>query len=394
MSLVLEQGGLTPIDLMFDRDDLLSIFNSVKDYSGRSNINTTTIDVSSILEELEEEDGIINDDDNCDKNTFNYDCSEDDILLDNVSTIDSENCKKCGTDSLVYEDGGYFCHKCGRFQEVRINQEQEWRYYGDSDSKSSDPTRVGMPMNQLLPESSLGTVISNKGSHSIEFEKLRQYHTWNTMPYKERSLYRVYERLQSKAVKAGIPLCIIENAKSMYKQLSEAQISRGANRRGLMASCIYIACKMENVPRSAKEIADIYDLKVSEMTKGCKKFLEIMNLTKIRKSHVIGSSTPMNYIKRFCSKLGLSTDMFHICEYVAYATTKLDIVDENTPPSIAAGSIFLVMSLCNINISKKQVAQACKISEVTISKCYKKLYVHRQRLFPPTVIVKYKIEVD
>ncbi len=305
-----------------------------------------------------------------------------------------ENCKDCQTDSLVYEDGAYFCYHCGKFQEVRINQEQEWRFYGDSDSKSTDPTRVGMPMNQLLPESSLGTVISNRGSHSIEFEKLRQYHTWNTMPYKERSLYRVYERLQSKAIKAGIPLCIIENAKSMYKQLSEAQISRGANRRGLMASCIYRACQMENVPRSAKEIADIYDLKTSEMTKGNKKFLEIMNLAKKREGYVIASSTPMNFIKRFCSKLGLSEDIYHICFIVAYATTKLDIVDENTPPSIAAGSIFLVMSLCNINISKRQVALACKISEVTISKCYKKLYSHRGKLFPPSVIKRYNIDLN
>ena len=65
---------------------------------------------------------------------------------------------------------------------------------------------------------------------------------------------------------------IVEN----YKLLDEAQISRGTNRKGLIAACIYIACKKRNVPRSAKEIAEIYDLKVNEMTRGCKKFLEIM----------------------------------------------------------------------------------------------------------------------
>lgn len=375
MSLINETNETLHNTNLMNRDDLLNIFKSVCELDDFKNND----DLSDSPSDMEE-----NSDNTSSEKSANK----------KSDMFDSKNCTDCDTDSLVYEDGAYFCHNCGKFQEVRINQEQEWRFYGDSDSKSTDPTRVGMPMNQLLPESSLGTVISNKGSHSVEFEKMRQYHTWNTMPYKERSLYRVYERLQSKALKAGIPTCIIENAKSMYKQLSEAQISRGANRRGLMASCIYIACKMENVPRSAKEIADIYDLKVSEMTKGCKKFIEIMNLTKIRKSYVIGSSTPMNFIKRFCSKLGLSQDIFHICEYVAYATTKLDIVDENTPPSIAAGSIFLVMSLCNINISKKQVAQACKISEVTISKCYKKLYLHRIRLFPPTVIKRYNIEVD
>ena len=197
---------------LLDRDTFNDIFNSVKMFDQDiSEDSSPQLQESSGKELLQ---------------------GNQDLDLDLDMDLNLENCKDCQTDSLVYEDGAYFCHNCGKFQEVRINQEQEWRFYGDSDSKSTDPTRVGMPMNQLLPESSLGTVISNKGSHSVEFEKLRQYHTWNTMPYKERSLYRVYERLQSKAVKAGIPICIIENAKSMYKQLSEAQISRGAKPEG------------------------------------------------------------------------------------------------------------------------------------------------------------------
>ena len=52
----------------------------------------------------------------------------------------------------------------------------------------------------------------------------------------------------------------------MYKILSEAKISRGANRKGLIASCIYTACKIKKVPRSAKEIADIFDLNITNMT--------------------------------------------------------------------------------------------------------------------------------
>lgn len=349
-----------------NRDDLLDIFNSVSDYSDNKGV---TVQVDGTVDSLE-------------------------ITCDDDCHVSDEVCSDCLSESLVYENGAYFCHLCGKFQETRINQEQEWRFYGDSDNKNSDPTRVGMPMNALLPESSLGTMISQRGGSSHDYDKIRQYHTWNTMPYKERSLYRIYERLQNKAIKAGIPPCIIENAKAMYKKLSEAQISRGSNRRGLMGSCVYISCKMEKVPRSAKEIADIYDLKVSEMTKGCKKFMEIMNLTKSRQKYAVSSSTPLHYIHRFSSKLSLSKDIFHLCEYIAYRTGKLDIVDENTPPSIAAGSIFLVISLCNLNISKKMVAQVCKISEVTISKCFKKLYAFRRDLFPPSAVQKYDIKMD
>lgn len=359
---------MVDVNLAFNRDNLLDIFNSIKDFEN-------------------EEENEINDDSSCndtDKSSLDIDEGED---IDNF-------CSFCHEGELVYEDGGLFCSKCGKFNEIRLNHDQEWRYYGDADSKSSDPTRVGMPMNNLLPQSSLGTIISSRGKHTIDFEKIRQYHSWNTMPYKERSLYKIYEKLQSTALKAGIPPYIIKNAQSMYKKLSETRISRGSNRRGLMAACIYIACKLENVPRSAKEIAEIYDLKVNEMTRGCKKFLEIMNMTENSTRYNIQSSNPLDFIQRFCSKLKLNSDIVHLCEYVAFMTTKMDIVDENTPPSIAAGSIFLVLNLCNINMNKKFISEACKISEVTISKCYKKLYNKRHELIPKRAIQKYNINMD
>ena len=83
------------------------------------------------------------------------------------------------------------------------------------------------------------------------------------MPYKERSLYLVFQKIYSKAHKAGISSSIIEEAKEMYKILNETKISRGSIRRGLIASCIYIACKKKYVPRSSKEIALIFEIKPS-----------------------------------------------------------------------------------------------------------------------------------
>ena len=234
----------------FTRNDLLNLFNSVKNLS----------DIDSDL-----------------------DLDLDDLDIKPID-LDNNICNNCNKTSVIYEDGGYFCQDCGVFKEIRLNLEQEWRYYGETDSKSTDPTRVGMPMNNLLPESSLGTMISNKGKHTFDFDKIRQYHSWNTMPYKERSLYKIYEKLQNKAISGGIPPFIIKNAQAMYKLTSETCISRGSNRKGLMAACVYFACKLEGVTRSAKEIAEIYDIKVSEMTRGIKKFLEIMNMVKKKNS--------------------------------------------------------------------------------------------------------------
>ena len=48
-----------------------------------------------------------------------------------------------------------------------ISDSPEWRYYGSNDSKSSDPTRCGMPINNLLP----GNLLLVLQSHLIQMVK-------------------------------------------------------------------------------------------------------------------------------------------------------------------------------------------------------------------------------
>ena len=45
--------------------------------------------------------------------------------------------------------------------------------------------------------------------------------------------------------------------------------------------------------------------------------------------------------------------------------------------------------MCNLNISKKDINQISKISEVTINKCYKKLEKYENKLIPKTIVEKY-----
>ena len=45
-----------------------------------------------------------------------------------------------------------------------ISDNAEWRYYGSNDTKSTDPTRCGMPTNILLPESSIGSTVNFKNN--------------------------------------------------------------------------------------------------------------------------------------------------------------------------------------------------------------------------------------
>ena len=168
----------------------------------------------------------------------------------------------------------------------------------------------------------------------------------------------------------------------MYKTLSEDSIKRGKSRKSLIAACFYYSCKDKNISRSTKEISDIFDLKVKKMTSGCKQFNEMMYHNNLDYSSNIEPTTPENFIERYGKKLGINKIHRDRACHVAKIAQKLGIVSENTPPSIAVGSLYLITLVDKIPITKKRFSDICDISEVTISKTYKKMNKFRKFLLP------------
>jgi len=304
---------------------------------------------------------------------------------ENVSKCIDNNCNSI---EFNLEDGNYICKKCNTLQEKYIDSQAEWRYYGHEDTKTSDPTRCGMPTNDLLPQLSLGSVIGNDftSKNSYEMYKIRKYQRWNSTTYKERSLYNIIDNISLQASNSGISQSIIDEAKVLYKELSEMKISRGTNRNGLIASSIYMSCKVNKVPRSAKEIAKIFNIDITTMTKGTKKFHDIMKTNMV-------CTKPEDFIMRFCSKVNMEDKYIDLCLHIINKADEYSIVSESAPPSIATGTIFLVSNLCNLKITKKIISKECDISEVTINKCYKKLDKYKKYLIDDNIMNKYNIEI-
>lgn len=298
-------------------------------------------------------------------------------FLDSIDVKDDESEKKIKCCSLEenysFEQGVIKCKACNCVIS-NISANPEWRYYGNNDSKSSDPTRCGMPVNSLLPESSVGSSVSY-GNNDKTMNQIRRLQGWNGMPYKERSLYKVFLEIQEICKANNIPTIIINEAKSLYSIISVTKISRGSNRKGIIAACVYFACKECEVPRTPKEIASMFTIDITVMTKGIKKCQEIVFMNKKNKNRLAKSISinPNDFIERFCNKLEIDEVDVDFIQKICKQAIDQNIISENTPPSIAAGCIFYYIKNKEKTISKKDISEICKISEVTINKCTKKL---------------------
>ena len=283
--------------------------------------------------------------------------------------------------------------KCGIIYKDVLDQAAEWRYYGADDSNMVDPTRCGMPINPLLKESSYGCKVVCNGRSSYEMRKIRRYTEWQSMPYKEKAQYDEFEKIKTLSRNAGIPKIIIDEALRQHKKLSEMKTFRGCNRDGIIAASVYIAGRIHNYPRTAKEIATVFVLDNTSATKGCKNAVNLLNKMEEYNTNIdktkFHQTRPTAFIERYCSRLNLNKELTMVCKFVASKIEKNNLIPENTPHSVAAGIVYFVSQTCNLNVSKKNVNTVSEISEVTINKCYKKLDKIKHELIPGVIIKKY-----
>tara|TARA_B100000401_G_scaffold340441_1_gene238790 strand:+ start:71 stop:1105 length:1035 start_codon:yes stop_codon:yes gene_type:complete len=321
------------------------------------------------------------------ENTF------EDSSTKNSSTNEEETrCIKCNfICDFKKEDGYNWCDKCGENNGIIISTEPEWRYYGSEDSKSSDPTRCGITNNNLLYNMSCGTMISSKGN-SPEVKRLRTIHKYITSNYNDRAILKIFDDLTTVSTNHNINPIIIDCAKKIYKDIRDVKISRGINRDALIATCLMTSLNINNVSRSQKEIAEIFGINQSHITQSRKKLLELNNYIKNNIMYKINITSPEHFIPRFCSLLQIDKKYIQLMNILSKKIIKLPDISENTPPAIATGIIYFICHLCKLNINKKKISLVCKISEVTINKCFKKLINFTDILISEDIKEKYDIK--
>ncbi len=272
----------------------------------------------------------------------------------------------CGSRKMVVEDCMQICSECSSIIGKVIDNTAEWRYYG-SENKSDDPSRCGLPTNTLLPKSSLGSMIGgNKYGSNYNIRMIRKYTQWNAMPYNERTLWNVFDKISGVSLNNGIPQKIVDDAKVLYKRASEKKISRGDNKEGLIASCIYHACLMNNLPRSSKEIAKMFDIDPVILNKGNSRFQTLLQINVV-------SSSPLDFISRYCSILDMKMDDIETCKKLAQFLEESEIMSDNSPTSSCAAILYYYSKKKDLGYIKKQFAEVCNVSEVTVEKGYKLL---------------------
>ncbi len=330
--------------------------------------------------------------DNLDCSKFFQDIYNNLIKTTETDSVDRSKCSRCNSSEFVedYSLGIVVC-SCGEVINNLYDYSPDNKSY-DDDSKQ-ETKRYNKVTNELLPLSSLGT----KLPYNIR-GNLQKLQNWGAMPYRERSLYNDFKLINEKCEKLNLSKNIQQSANIFYAAAKSCKhqsgdnagkhiITRGKNNKGIQGGSIWIACKKNNIPISTKDIAELCGLTIKELNKGIRSLIKLLGIKNMPvQINVIGSE---EYVRKYCSEMNIKDEYTNQAIRIARNIDKLNIITEHTQFSIAATSVLIMAELNSItSMTKKSLKNMFGVSNVTISKAYKKLEKIKHVLIDDNKIAK------
>ncbi|KAL7197471.1 hypothetical protein ACSBR2_020085 [Camellia fascicularis] len=286
--------------------------------------------------------------------------------------MDDIICTDCKRETEVVFDqsaGDTVCSECGLVLESRsVDETSEWRTFPSHDSSSDrDPARVGDPVTPLLAGTGLCTLIPKTPAAARTGLRTRLLNP-------DSCIIVAFEDIGSMADRC-------DRACEIYKRLEDQKPNTTRNQVALLAACLYIACRNEGKPRTVKEICCVANGATKKEIGRAMEFIVKQLKMEMGESMGMGTIHAGDYLRRFCSNLGMSHEELKCVQETVQKVQQIDI--RRSPISIAAAIIYMITRLSSKNKPLLQdIANATTVAESTIRNAYGDIYPHAAKIIP------------
>jgi transcription initiation factor TFIIIB Brf1 subunit/transcription initiation factor TFIIB len=277
---------------------------------------------------------------------------------------------KCGGTKVIGFENLQVCTTCGTIDGYYIDPSAEWTSGVSESGVVSDPGRCGMPSDTELFSDSWGAglVINSRGA-SYAVRRMAKINFHSSMNHRDRALFHAYKDIERAALThLNLPGTVIRDAKVMYKKFNAEKLTRGAVRSGIKANCVLNACKLANIPRTTKEIADAFEIPSKDISRTSQMFRETLLGEGAQETRKV--TRPCDVLPRIFNDFTMidETEKRKMASKCRKMCAELEPCIElmgKTPNSIASSVILIVL---DGQVTKNDVAAICKISTPTLNK--------------------------
>ena len=268
------------------------------------------------------------------------------------------------------------CEECGLVHsENHIDHGPEWRAF-DADQKKKR-TRTGAPMTYMIHDKGLSTMIDWKNRDIFGKEipaKLRgqiyRLRKWQSRirvsDATERNLTFALSELDRMASNLDLQKNLRECAAKIYRDAVEKHLIRGRSIEGVAAASLYAGCRMYKVPRTLNEIAEVARVDKKEIGRSFRFISKELILN-------LNPTKPADFLTRFVSELGLSTQCHKIAKKVIKMAEFRGLTSGRGPTGVCAAAIYAASILTKERRTQRRIAQISQVTEVTVRNRFSEL---------------------
>jgi transcription initiation factor TFIIB len=270
-------------------------------------------------------------------------------------------CKSCNGIKVYGSDHMPVCSSCGIVDQYYIDETAEWTSGVSDEGKVSDPARCGNPNAnpELFSEEwGKGTIIATKHT-TYKNKRMSKINFHMSMNHKDRALFHAYKDIEN----AGqmLPQNVLQTAKILYKKFNDEKLTRGNVRLGIKGNCLLYACRLAQIPRTTKEIADMFNIQPKDISRTAQIFKQTI-MGETEQNYV---TKPINVLQRLLNAFDISRDERFRCVKMCTSLEKCPDLMSKTPNTIATAIIYINLAS---RFSKSEVASLCQVSIPTINK--------------------------
>jgi transcription initiation factor TFIIB len=277
----------------------------------------------------------------------------------------SNICPECeGTIISLLDKGEIVCGQCGLVIRERLLDIYHSGKRAFTKQEKERRERTGSPISILLPDMGLSTVIDK---HNIKNPDLKRAAKWNSrMTWEKRNMLIATTELKRISSNLNLPDHIKKSAIRLYKGAFKRKLLRGRSINGMVAACLYFACREKKIPRTLQEILDETSVNAKNVRRCYRILIRELNLK-------APSTDPISLIPRFIADLNLDADIEKTTINILQTFMSRFSTSGKDPKGLCAGALYLVCKIRNRRISQKEIANLLGVTEVTLRSRYKEL---------------------
>lgn len=277
----------------------------------------------------------------------------------------SNTCPECGGKIIsIQSKGEIVCGQCGLVISERLLDIYHSGKRAFTKQEKEKRERTGSPISILLPDMGLSTVIDK---NNIKNPDLKRAAKWNSrMTWDKRNMLIATTELKRIGSNLNLPGHIKKSAIRLYKEAFKKKLLRGRSINGMVAACLYFACREKKIPRTLQEILDETSVNAKNVRRCYRTIIRELNLK-------VPSTDPISLIPRFIAELNLDADVEKTTINILQTFISNYSTSGKDPKGLCAGALYLVCKVRNKRISQKEIANLVGVTEVTLRSRYKEL---------------------